>query len=56
MFCHGKAATHQKGNGIPHAFVIDTNGKIVWHGHPMDDLESVVKKYLPKQDDEKTKS
>ena len=24
-------------NGIPHAFIIDRKGKIVWHGHPMDD-------------------
>lgn len=22
--------------GIPHAFIVDRKGKIVWHGHPMD--------------------
>ncbi len=38
-------------NGIPHAFVIDTKGKIVWHGHPMDDIEAVIQKYLPKKED-----
>jgi thiol-disulfide isomerase/thioredoxin len=29
-------------DGIPHAFVIDKEGRIVWHGHPMDQLESVL--------------
>jgi thiol-disulfide isomerase/thioredoxin len=29
-------------NGIPTAFVIDKMGKIVWYGHPMADLESVL--------------
>lgn len=37
-------------DGIPHAFVVDTEGNIVWHGHPMDSLETVIQKYLPKQD------
>ena len=35
-------------NGIPHAFIVDTAGKIVWHGHPMDNLEQEIEKYLPK--------
>lgn len=21
-------------NGVPHCFVFDGNGKLVWHGHP----------------------
>jgi thiol-disulfide isomerase/thioredoxin len=29
-------------NGIPHAFVVDKEGRIVWHGHPMDRLETVL--------------
>lgn len=28
--------------GIPHAFVVDTNGVIVWAGHPMDGLREVL--------------
>ncbi|MCX7818750.1 MAG: redoxin domain-containing protein [Kiritimatiellae bacterium] len=28
--------------GIPHAFVVDTNGVIVWAGHPMDGLRDVL--------------
>lgn len=23
-------------SGIPHSFIIDTDGKVTWHGHPMD--------------------
>jgi thiol-disulfide isomerase/thioredoxin len=29
-------------NGIPYAFVIDTSGKLCWHGHPADALELVA--------------
>lgn len=29
-------------NGIPHAFVVDKEGKIVWQGHPMDHLEETL--------------
>ncbi len=29
-------------SGIPHAFVVDKAGNIVWHGHPMDNLEKVL--------------
>jgi thiol-disulfide isomerase/thioredoxin len=40
-------------NGIPHVFVIDTAGDIVWHGHPMDDeLETVIEKHLPAESSE----
>ncbi|MCP4642194.1 MAG: redoxin domain-containing protein [bacterium] len=28
--------------GIPHAFVIDKAGNLVWHGHPMEDIELVL--------------
>lgn len=37
-------------NTIPHAFVVDTKGKLVWHGNPMNGLEDVVKQHLPKKD------
>lgn len=29
-------------DGIPHAFVVDKEGRIVWHGHPMDRLDKVL--------------
>lgn len=29
-------------NGIPHAFVIDKTGAIVWQGHPLDGLDRVL--------------
>lgn len=29
-------------NGIPHAFVIDPQGRIAWHGHPMAGLDNVL--------------
>lgn len=32
--------------GIPTAFVINKDGKIVWHGHPMDGLESTLDSIL----------
>jgi thiol-disulfide isomerase/thioredoxin len=28
--------------GIPHAFIVDKEGRVVWHGHPMDGLEEAV--------------
>ena len=31
-------------NGIPHAFVVDREGRIAWHGHPMDGLDKVLAK------------
>lgn len=33
-------------NTIPHAFVVDKAGKIVWHGHPMEKLDSAIEKAL----------
>lgn len=32
--------------GIPHAFVVDGAGKVVWHGHPMDPIEPVLDQVL----------
>jgi len=32
--------------GIPTAFVVDKAGKIVWYGHPMGDLETVLEKVI----------
>jgi thiol-disulfide isomerase/thioredoxin len=29
-------------NGIPTAFVVDAKGRVVWYGHPMGDLDSVI--------------
>ena len=29
-------------NGIPHAFIVNKEGNLVWHGHPMQDMESVL--------------
>ena len=33
-------------NGIPHAFLVDTSGKIVWEGHPSrltdEDIEKIL--------------
>jgi thiol-disulfide isomerase/thioredoxin len=31
-----------KQQGIPTAFIVDQKGKVVWHDHPMGDLESVL--------------
>ncbi len=33
-------------NGIPHAFVVDKDGKIAWQGHPMDGLDKVLDEML----------
>ena len=32
--------------GIPHAFIVDKDGRIVWHGHPMADLELALGQVL----------
>ena len=29
-------------NGIPQAFIINGNGKIVWEGHPLDNMDTVL--------------
>ncbi|TAK98154.1 MAG: redoxin domain-containing protein [Verrucomicrobia bacterium] len=33
-------------NGIPHAFIVDKEGRIVWHGHPMAELEATLQAVL----------
>ena len=33
-------------NGIPHAFIVDKEGRIVWHGHPMDGLDKAIEEVL----------
>lgn len=43
-------------NGIPHAFIVDKEGRVVWHGHPMDGLDKAIEKVLSgKLDMEKEK-
>jgi thiol-disulfide isomerase/thioredoxin len=32
--------------GIPHAFIVDKQGSIVWHGHPMGDLEKSLEQVV----------
>lgn len=32
--------------GIPHAFVVDREGKVVWHGHPLARLDRVVEQLV----------
>jgi len=34
--------------GIPHAFVVDLEGRIVWHGHPMSGLDRVLDRIAAK--------
>jgi len=33
-------------SGIPHAFVVDKAGRIVWHGHPMGNLDKTIENVL----------
>ncbi len=33
-------------NGIPHAFVVDKQGRVVWHGHPMGGLEKALEEVV----------
>jgi len=33
-------------NGIPHAFIVDKESRIVWHGHPMADLDKAIDEVL----------
>ncbi len=32
--------------GIPHAFIVDKQGRVVWHGHPMDNLDKAIEQLL----------
>lgn len=29
-------------NGIPHAFIVSKEGRVVWHGHPMDGMDKAL--------------
>ena len=33
-------------NGIPHAFVVDKEGRIIWQGHPMAGLDTTLEKVV----------
>ena len=33
-------------HGIPHAFIVDKQGRIVWNGHPMGDLEKSLEQVI----------
>ncbi len=33
-------------NGIPHAFVVDKEGRVAWHGHPMNGLGEALAKIV----------
>ena len=33
-------------NGIPYAFIIDKEGRLVWHGHPMGSLDKALEELL----------
>lgn len=36
------------GPGIPYSYVVDHNGKVVWHGHPMKGLEAAAEEAAKK--------
>ena len=38
-------------SGVPHAFVIGRQGRILWEGHPMDDLDKVLQQVVAGQYD-----
>lgn len=31
-------------NGIPHAFIVDIEGRVAWHGHPMSGLDKALER------------
>jgi len=33
-------------DGIPHAFIVDKEGRLVWHGHPMTEMEKALEELL----------
>lgn len=33
-------------DGIPHAFIIDKEGRLVWHGHPLGSLDKAIEELL----------
>ncbi len=42
----GTYSQHFSINGIPHAFIVDKSGKIVWEGHPMEMKDADIEKAL----------
>ena len=36
-------------NGIPTAFVVGKDGRVIWHGHPMVGLDQVLNRFLSEQ-------
>jgi len=32
--------------GMPHSFIFDRTGALVWHGHPLDNIEHVIRQVL----------
>jgi len=36
--------------GIPHAFVVDAEGKVAWHGHPMSGMDTAIEAAIAKRD------
>jgi len=42
-------------SGVPHAFVIGRQGRILWQGHPMDDLDKVLPRIIAGRYDLKAK-
>lgn len=41
----GYMEAYQQG-GIPHAFIVDKESRVVWHGHPMGELEATLQQLL----------
>jgi thiol-disulfide isomerase/thioredoxin len=37
--------------GIPHAFIVDKNGDLAWHGHPLDGMDEVLEQVAAGQFD-----
>lgn len=33
-------------SGVPHAFIVGPKGRVLWQGHPMDNLESVLEQIV----------
>jgi thiol-disulfide isomerase/thioredoxin len=54
----GKTSTGYMGaykiDGIPHAFIVSKEGKVIWHGHPMDRLDETLSQVLADKYDVKT--
>jgi len=45
----GSSTASQYGvTGIPHAFVVDPSGRVVWEGHPMSGLDKAIEEQLAK--------